>query len=135
NDKNRSIDLQQFKPLLSRNDCRFYSLQVGRESDQQRQIFEQYQVVDLSPQLTDFALTAAAIQQLDLVITVDTSVAHLAGALGKPVWTLLPYIPDWRWLLDRDDSPWYPSMRLFRQTQAGDWPGVFARASKALDSL
>ena len=83
----------------------------------------------------NFAFTAAAIQQLDLVVTVDTSVAHLAGALGKPVWTLLPYVPDWRWLLDRDDSPWYPSMRLFRQTQAGDWPGVFARASKALDSL
>ncbi|MDP6598300.1 MAG: tetratricopeptide repeat protein [Candidatus Poribacteria bacterium] len=135
NDKNRSIDLQQFKPLLSRNDCRFYSLQVGRESDQQRQIFEQYQVVDLSPQLTDFALTAAAIQQLDLVITVDTSVAHLAGALGKAVWIVLPYVPDWRWLLDRDDSPWYPSMRLFRQTQAGDWPGVFSRVSEALDSL
>ncbi len=108
---------------------------MGRESDQQRQIFEQYQVVDLSPQLTDFALTAAAIQQLDLVITVDTSVAHLAGALGKAVWIVLPYVPDWRWLLDRDDSPWYPSMRLFRQTQAGDWPGVFARVSEALDSL
>ena len=135
NDKNRSMDLQQFKPLLLRDNCTFYSLQVGEESDRRRQIFEQYQVVDLSPQLTDFALTAAAIQQLDLVVTVDTSVAHLAGALGKPVWTLLPYIPDWRWLLDRDDSPWYPSMRLFRQTQAGDWPGVFARASKALDSL
>ena len=69
---------------------------------------------------------------LDLVITVDTAVAHLAGALGVPVWVALPLVPDWRWLLEREDSPWYPSMRLFRQSAWGDWPGVFERLTEAL---
>jgi hypothetical protein len=76
--------------------------------------------------------TAALLDQLDLVITVDTMLAHLAGALGRPVWTLLADVPDWRWLLDREDTPWYPSMRLFRQTRASDWPGVVARVAAAL---
>jgi len=71
---------------------------------------------DAGPELKDFCDTAALLGQLDLLVTVDTSVAHLAGALGRPVWLLLPRVPDWRWMLDRDDSPWYPSMRLFRQT-------------------
>jgi ADP-heptose:LPS heptosyltransferase len=74
-------------------------------------------MVDQTVHLTDFAETAALVSCLDLVITVDTSVAHLAGALGRPIWVLLPYVPDWRWLLDRDDSPWYPTVRLFRQTE------------------
>ena len=73
------------------------------------------------------ATTAALLDLMDLVITVDTSIAHLAGAMGKPVWILLPFAPDWRWLLDRDDSPWYPTMRLFRQQSHGDWDGVFSR--------
>ncbi len=81
-------------------------------------------LTDLSPHLTDFAITAAVIQQLDLVISVDTAVAHLAGALGKTVWILLPFAPDWRWQLERPDSPWYPTARLFRQTTRGDWPAV-----------
>ncbi len=81
-------------------------------------------VTDLSHHLTDFAITAAVIQQFDLVITVDTAVAHLAGAMGKPVWILLPFAPDWRWQLERTDSPWYPTARLFRQTTRGDWPAV-----------
>lgn len=72
---------------------------------------------------------------LDLVITVDTAMAHLAGALGRPVWTLLPYAPDWRWLLGREDSPWYPTMRLFRQSRRGDWPGVIERVGAALRTL
>ncbi|MBC6473598.1 MAG: glycosyltransferase family protein [Hormoscilla sp. GM102CHS1] len=89
-------------------------------------------IQDLRELLNDFADTAAVISQLDLVISVDTSVAHLAGALGKPVWVLLPFSPDWRWLLDRSDSPWYPTMRLFRQAKLGDWPSVFAQVKAAL---
>jgi ADP-heptose:LPS heptosyltransferase len=89
---------------------------------------------DLTPWLTDYAETAALIESLDLVITVDTSVAHLAGALGKPVWILLPHAPDWRWLLGRNDSPWYSSARLFRQTTAGDWPGTLSRVMAELDA-
>ena len=81
----------------------------------------------------DFADTAALISHLDLVVSVDTAVAHLAGALGKPVWILLPYAADWRWMLERNDSPWYPSMRLFRQQQAGDWAGVVDAVCDALE--
>jgi ADP-heptose:LPS heptosyltransferase len=88
--------------------------------------------VDLSPAIGDFVDTAAIIANLDLLIAVDTSVAHLAGAMGKPVWLLLPFVPDWRWLLGRDDTPWYPGMRLFRQTTAGDWGGVLRRVGVAL---
>lgn len=83
-------------------------------------------------ELTDFSETAALIACLDLVLSVDTSVAHLSGALGKPTWILLPYLPDWRWLLDRTDSPWYPTVRLFRQATAGDWKGVIQTASREL---
>jgi ADP-heptose:LPS heptosyltransferase len=75
------------------------------------------------------------IANLDLVITVDTAVAHMAGAVGKPVWTLLPVVPDWRWLLDREDSPWYPTMRLFRQKTRGDWEKLMERVAAALDAL
>jgi ADP-heptose:LPS heptosyltransferase len=83
-------------------------------------------------ELSDFADTAALVQQMDLVISVDTSVAHLAGAMGKPVWILLPFVPDWRWLLDRDDSPWYPTARLFRQPKRADWESVMADVVEAL---
>jgi ADP-heptose:LPS heptosyltransferase len=85
--------------------------------------------------LTDFTDTAAIVSNLDLVITVDSAVAHLAGALGKPVWTLLPFAPDWRWMLSREDSPWYPTMRLFRQSAPGDWTSVMDRVSTALKTL
>ena len=83
-------------------------------------------VLHLGEQLADFADTAAIISQLDLVISVDTAVAHLAGALAKPVWILLPAVPDFRWLLDRADTPWYPTARLFRQPRSGDWDSVLA---------
>jgi ADP-heptose:LPS heptosyltransferase len=89
-------------------------------------------VLDLSAELTDFGETAAVVANLDLVISVDTAVAHLAGALGCDVWVLLPRSADWRWLRDRDDSPWYPTMRLFRQTTAGEWDASLARAAAAL---
>lgn len=94
-----------------------------------------FAVVDHRSELGDFADTAALIANLDLVITVDTSVAHLAGALGKPTWVLLPTNPDWRWLTDRPDSPWYPTMRLFRQQSPGDWETVLRRVKAALDEF
>ncbi|HYN37821.1 MAG TPA: glycosyltransferase, partial [Rhodospirillales bacterium] len=91
-------------------------------------------IEDLSPHLRDFADTAAAVCALDLVVTCDTAVAHLAGALGRPAWLLVPHVPEWRWLLDRDDSPWYPSLRLFRQRAPGDWRETVARVAGALPS-
>jgi hypothetical protein len=93
-------------------------------------------VTDLAPELRDFAETAGAIANLDLVIAVDTAVAHVAGAMGKPVWLMLPLCPDWRWLLARDeDSPWYPTMRLYRQRALGDWADVIARVAADLGAL
>jgi ADP-heptose:LPS heptosyltransferase len=89
-------------------------------------------VTDLAPSCPDFVDTTAAIHALDLVITVDTSIAHLAGALGKPVWILLPFAPDWRWMMDRSDSPWYSSARLFRQSKRGDWAGVVGQVAASL---
>ena len=89
-------------------------------------------VEDLGPELGDFADTAAALAALDLLVSVDTSVVHLAGALGRPVWLLLPFVPDWRWMMDRADSIWYPSVGLFRQDRRGDWDGVAARVAGAL---
>ena len=125
NDHNRSIDLRQFECLLNIENCEFFSLQVGEPREDIKQYGYHHIVKDLGEQFTDFHHTSLAILQLDLVISVDTSVAHLAGALGKEVWTLLPFVPDWRWMLDRSDSPWYPSMTLFRQKKVGDWDGVF----------
>jgi hypothetical protein len=90
-------------------------------------------ILHFGKELKTYADTAALIANLDLVISVDTSVAHLAGALAKPLWILLPFIPDWRWLLDRDDSPWYPTARLFRQDETRGWDGVTARVHAALD--
>jgi len=133
NDRRRSCALVDFLPILEREDCQFFSLQKGDRSRELSDLPSSIVVADLSDLLHDFTDTAAAIVQLDLVISVDTSVAHLAGALGQPVWTLLCYHPDWRWLLDRDDTPWYPTMRLFRQPQPGNWKSVFDRVSEALD--
>jgi hypothetical protein len=89
--------------------------------------------IDLGNELSDMADTAAVLRCLDLVISVDTSVAHLAGALGVPVWLAAPFAPDWRWLLNREDSPWYPTMRLFRQNRLGDWSDVFERMEAELN--
>ncbi|WP_298874870.1 tetratricopeptide repeat protein [uncultured Bradyrhizobium sp.] len=123
NDHNRSIALRTLAPLLD-CDVQFVSLQKGVRDQDKAYLGERGDIVDLTQHLTDFSETAALISCLDLVISVDTSVAHLAGALGAPVWTLLPFNPDWRWLLNRDDSPWYQSMRLFRQPMRGDWSSV-----------
>ena len=94
--------------------------------------FERAPLLNLGAEIADFADTMAIVETLDLVITVDTAVAHLAGAMGKPVWILLPYAPDWRWLLERSDSPWYPTARLFRQPSPGDWNSVARAVAKAL---
>ncbi|HEV2098376.1 MAG TPA: tetratricopeptide repeat-containing glycosyltransferase family protein, partial [Stellaceae bacterium] len=127
----RHIDFRQLEPLWEIAGTSWFSLQVGDRAGDIAAA-ERGPIVDLSPWLTDFAETAAAIRQLDLVISVDTSVAHLAGALGRPVWVMLQYSPDWRWLLDRDDCPWYPTARLFRQRKAGDWPSVVREVAEAL---
>ena len=129
----RSCSLSAFLPLLDVSGVSFYSLQKEL-SEADRALLDQTSIVDLSPHFEDLADTAAAIAQLDLVITVDTAVAHLAGALGKPVWILLAFSPDWRWLLEREDSPWYPTARLFRQSHRGEWDAVFERVTEALGS-
>ncbi|MET4800377.1 tetratricopeptide repeat protein [Bradyrhizobium sp. LB11.1] len=123
NDHNRSMTLRTLAPLLD-CDVQFVSLQKGVRDQDKVFLSQRPDIVDLTEQLTDFSETAALMTCLDLVISVDTSVAHLAGALGAPVWTMVPFNPDWRWLLNRDDSPWYRSMRMFRQTKRGNWASV-----------
>jgi tetratricopeptide (TPR) repeat protein/glycosyltransferase involved in cell wall biosynthesis len=136
NDHNRSCPFAYFWSLLRTPNTQFFSLQKGsRHTDIANYCNEDWPLIDLSDRLTDFAETARAIAQLDLVITVDTSVAHLAAALGKPTWIVLSYAPDWRWMLDRDDSPWYPTVRLFRQPSANDWDTVFTRVTSALQTF
>ena len=135
NDRNRSCPVEHFVGLTDRPDILFYSLQKGGRAKDLDTHGARGLVSDLNDHIRDFADTAAIIQQLDLVITVDTSVGHLAGALAKPVWVLLPNAPDWRWMRDRDDSPWYLTMRLFRQETWGDWPGVFERVRQELDGF
>ena len=131
NNPYRSLPLEQMRSLLSLAQTQFYSLQKGEAAAELQGL--EGSIVDLSPQLDDFADTAAAIAALDLVITIDTSVAHLAGAMGKPVWVLLSFAPDWRWMVDRTDSPWYPTARLFRQPAPGDWQSVMAEVQSALE--
>jgi tetratricopeptide (TPR) repeat protein len=130
--QSRTASLPIFMELLTVPGVELYSLQVGIHAADIAQLGYSQQIYDLSHHLKDFADTAAAIAQLDLIISVDTAVAHLAGALGKPVWVLLPFAPDWRWMLDRDDSPWYPTMRLFRQEHPGDWEGMMKKVVAAL---
>ena len=134
NDRNRSIPLSMFSRLLD-VDAIFVSLQKDPRAGDQAVLRERTEIVDLTAGLADFVETAALISCLDLVITVDTSVAHLAAALGRPTWILLPYVPDYRWLLDRDDSPWYPTVRLFRQTETRDYETVLDRVRDELRSL
>ncbi|HYZ21741.1 MAG TPA: tetratricopeptide repeat protein [Rhodopila sp.] len=130
-DRRRSMRLADMLPLLSVPGCSFISLQLGPPAAQLRQA-PGLPLLDVSERLADWADTAGLISGLDLVIAVDTAVAHLAGALGRPVWMLNRFDSCWRWFLDRDDTPWYPSMRLFRQTRRGDWTGVIQRAAAAL---
>ena len=134
NDHNRSIPLRTLSRILD-VDATFVSLQKDARPVDKAFLLERTDIVDLTAHLTDFMETAALISCLDLVITVDTSIAHLAGALGRPTWILLPHTPDWRWLLDRDDSPWYPSVRLFRQTETRDYASVLDRVRSELQKL
>ena len=122
-DRKRSIPLHYFAPLAQLSRVQLLSLQVGPGTEQLRDLAPEFPVVDLGSRFdtTSVMDAAAAITCLDLVITVDSAIAHLAGALAVSVWVLLPYVPDWRWLLGREDSPWYPSMRLFRQNEPGNW--------------
>lgn len=132
-DNKRSIPLSYFNRLLSIENVKLFSLQKGIPLKQVKE--NNFPIVVLNDYLNDFADTAATIENLDLVITIDTSVAHLAGAMGKPVWLLLPFFPDWRWLLKRNDSPWYPSMKIFRQSEEGNWEPVFDEVVSELKKI
>jgi tetratricopeptide (TPR) repeat protein len=131
----KSCSLGLFSPLANLQGIAFYSLQKGSPAKQSKNAPAGMKLIDYTDELHDFSDTAAFIENLDLVIAVDTAVAHLAGALGKKVWTLLPFVPDWRWMLNRDDSPWYPTMKLFRQTVPGDWKGVIDIVTDNLSQL
>ncbi len=130
-DADRSIPLEALFPLLDVN-ASYVSVQKEVRPADAAAMAGRGDILDAAPLLTDFAATAALLSQLDLLVTVDTSVAHLAGAMGRPVWLMLPYIPDWRWLLDRDSSPWYPVARLFRQDETRTWNSAIERVHVTL---
>ncbi len=132
-DLSRSMRLADFAPLATLHDTCFISLQKGERSTEAAPAG--MELLRLGDELKDFSDTAALIDALDLLICVDTSVAHLAGALGKPAWVLLPYVPDWRWLLEREDTPWYPTLHLFRQPASGDWASVIGKVAGELATL
>lgn len=134
NDRCRSIPFGKVAEMLRLSGVNFFSLQLNPNAAQAQALAEAG-VFDLTTAIGDFADTAAMMDGLDLIITVDTAVAHLAGAIGKPVWTLLPFVPDWRWGLEKDETPWYPTMRLFRQPRIGDWEAVIAEVRGQLESF
>jgi hypothetical protein len=135
NDFRRSIPFDMLAPILATRGASFVSLQVNTRADDLAAM-PAGAVTDLGPELKDFAETAGAIANLDLVIAVDTAVGHVAGAIGKPAWLMLPLCPDWRWLLAREnDTPWYPTVRLYRQRALGNWADVVARVAADLGAL
>jgi tetratricopeptide (TPR) repeat protein len=135
NDRNRSMALAQLRPLIDGSDASFVSLQKGPAVAEIAKNGWQDRILDLGSDLGDFADTAAVMAGLDLVVSVDTAVAHLAGSLDRPVWILIPFVPDWRWMLERSDTPWYRSARLFRQTSPRDWKPPVSEMLAALRSL
>jgi hypothetical protein len=132
NDINRSAALDIFSPIAATPGVCLVSLQKGERQAETGRYFGRAPLYNLSAEIEDFEDTAAIIANLDLIVTVDTSVAHLGAAMGKPVWILLPYAPDWRWLLNRTDTPWYPSVRLFRQSVPRKWDDVMGAITAAL---
>jgi ADP-heptose:LPS heptosyltransferase len=128
----RSIRLDALKPLFAMSCTTWYSVQKGDRERESEALAAEFDLHTLGPAIQDFTDTLALLNTFDLLITVDTSVAHLAGAAGLPVWTLLQAGADWRWMTERNDSPWYPSMRLFRQRELGDWDTVIDEVREAL---
>jgi ADP-heptose:LPS heptosyltransferase len=131
----RSIDLRLFAPLLARPDIRWVSLQYGDHDVLENQAAETSAPILIDrpvDQFSDIDAFAAQIAAMDMAVTIDNSTAHLAGALGVPTWVLLPFAPDWRWLQAREDSPWYPTLRLFLQRQRGDWQSVVQSVQRVL---
>jgi hypothetical protein len=134
-DRKRSITLEALAPLAQAGGVEFFSLQKGAGAEQAGSPPPGMKLHDLTARIQDFSDTAALMSHLDLVITIDTSVAHLAGAMGIPTWVLVARAPDWRYHLDRSDNPWYPTMRLYRQERDGDWSGPIAQVAQALRGL
>jgi glutathione S-transferase len=135
NNHQRSIALARFAALLAASGIEFVNIQKDITPADAAALRGHANLIQIGDELRDFADTAAVISLLDLVVSADTSVVHLAGALGRPVWVLLPFSPDFRWLLGREDSPWYPTARLFRQPRFGDWESVLARVRDELERL
>ncbi len=135
NDRNRSCPLRHFSALTKIKGVKLYGLQKDPAARQIEELAADMAVISLGEEFEDFADTAGAVENMDLVISVDTSMLHLAGAMGKAVWALLPFVPAWQWMLERPDSPWYPTMRLFRQDRQGDWRGLFEQVARMLHKL
>jgi hypothetical protein len=135
NDWNRSCALADFAPLADIPGVKYFSLQKGERAAEIKKPPAGMEIVDLSAELADFAETAAVIANLDLTISVDTAVVHLAGAMNKPIWLLLPFDPEWRWLLGRSDSPWYPTLKIFRQKNSRLWSEVIREVKDNLSRL
>jgi hypothetical protein len=135
NDRHRSITLSMLAPLGRAKNVDLYNLQLGKPGEQAANPPEGMRLVDLTSMIGDFADTAAMVSHLDLVVSVDTAIVHLAGAMGKPVWVMLPFTPDFRWLLRGESTVWYPSMRLIRQKKLGAWNDVIDRTAADLATL
>jgi tetratricopeptide (TPR) repeat protein len=134
-DRTRSLTLDKLAPFAQVRNVRFYSIQKGSPAEQLKNPPRGLKLVNLGPGLNDLADTVAVMSLMDLIVSTDTSLVHLAGALARPLWVMLQFIPDFRWLLEREDNPWYPTMRLFRQSTRGDWDQVIQRVAQALAAL